>query len=106
MPVFADPFPAIVFNARIGIFLSVNKKLLAALLILKPDLVESAAAQGTVRLDAAARLVGGQFVGWHGVGVVHAADDDRPVRVPFEKGHDHFMTDPRNKYRAPLLARP
>src|SRR5580658_10127922 len=105
MPVLTDPFPAIVFDARVGTLLPMDENLLAALLVLEPDFVESAAAHRAVRLHAAARLIRGQFVGGHGVGVVDAPEDDGPVRIPFQKSHDDLMADARNEYRAPLLAR-
>jgi hypothetical protein len=41
-----------------------------------------------------------------GFAVVHAAGDDRLIRVAFEKTHDHFVADARNVQRAPAFAGP
>src|ERR1700685_4417597 len=101
MPILADPLPAIVFNPSVGVFLPVNKDLFTTLLILEPDLVKSAAAQGAVGLDAAARLVRRQFVGGHCVRVVNAADDDGTVWIALNEPHDDLVTDARDKYRSP-----
>src|SRR5580698_3534083 len=106
MPVPADPLPAIVLDSGIGVHLPVDKDLFAALLVLKPDLIKSAATHGTVGLDPAARLVRRQFIGRHCVGVVDAPDHDGTVRIPFSEPDNHLMADARNKNRAPLLTSP
>ena len=65
-----------------------------------------AALERAARLDAALRLVVGQVVRGHHVGVVDAADDDRLVRVAFQEVDDHFLADPRDVDGAPVLAGP
>ena len=52
------------------------------------------------RLDCG-KTKGGMFVG-----VIHAADDDRLIRVALFEGDDYFMTDSRPEERAPALAGP
>src|ERR1700733_5017068 len=106
MPVLPNPFPAIILNPRVRIHLPEDKDLLAALLILEPDLVKSPAPHRTIRLDPAPRLVRRQLIRRHCVSVVHTADDDRSIRIPFEKDHDDFMANARDKYRTPFLPRP
>ena len=62
--------------------------------------------EGATAQIAALGLVVGQGVGGHVLGVVDAADDDRPVGVALLEGDDHLLADPRDVDDAPLLARP
>ncbi len=47
-----------------------------------------------------------QLVGHRLLGVVDPPGDDRPVRVSFEEADDHFLADPRDLDRAPVLPGP
>src|ERR1022692_1900678 len=58
------------------------------------------------RLDPADRFIIGQRPGRHQVGVVHAAHHDRLIDIAFQEIHDHFLANPRDVDRTPLLASP
>src|SRR5206468_3132106 len=75
-------------------------------LVLHAQLVEvvGAALQAAAALQAGLRLVGGQGVGRHLLGIINAADDDRLVGVAFLKSDDDFLPDPRDVNTTPLLA--
>src|SRR6185437_7327260 len=98
----------IVLDFLVHVLLRVQEEILAALLVLETDLVEiiRAAAFMAAALDPALGLVVRQRVRRHVVGVVDAADHQRPVRIAFEETHHHFLPDARNVHRAPALAGP
>src|SRR5579863_8342742 len=108
MPVFADELARFFFDPPIHVLLGVHEELLAALFVLEADFVEvrRAAALRASRQERAARLIIGERIGRHLLGIVNAAGDDRPIRIALEKVHDYFLTDARNADRAPVLARP
>ena len=70
------------------------------------DLIESAAALGSVALDGAADLVVEQGIGHGLVGIVDTAGDQRPVEIAFEESDYHLLADARKKECAPLLPSP
>src|SRR5208283_4502113 len=104
--VVADALHEVRFDANVLVAFGVDEDLLATLLILKAQLVETAAALRTERFDGALGLLAGQSIRRHLVRVVDAACNHGPVRIAFEKVDDHLLPDPRSPYGAPLLASP
>src|SRR5690348_7608325 len=98
----------VVLHLHMHVLLRMHEEVFAALLVLEAKLVEilRAAALVAAALDAALGHVVGQRVRRHVVGVVDAADYQRPVRIAFEEAHHHFLADARNAHRAPVLAGP
>jgi membrane-bound lytic murein transglycosylase B len=85
--------------------LRVNVNLLTPFFVFKSQLVEPFAALRRGALQGRPRFVRRQFVGRSVRTIVNAARDHRPVRIAFEKLHEHFVANAGNKERAPLLAR-
>src|ERR1700722_3692061 len=56
--------------------------------------------------DASQLLVTGQNVPRHVVVIVHAANDQRLVRISLFEDHHHFVSDARPEERAPAFSRP
>src|SRR6266496_900652 len=104
----ADLVGLVVLDLNVEVFLGVDVELLLALLVLEADLIEvvQCAAHAAAGLDAALRLVLGQGIGRHLLGVVDAADDDGPVRIALQKSDNHLLADARDVDQAPLLACP
>ena len=92
----------------VEILLGVEVDLLGVLLVFEPQFVEclGGAFLAGAGLDAALGLVGRQRVGGLVVGVVHAAGDDRPVRIAFEKVDDDLVADAGQLNTRPRRCRP
>ncbi|MNH04211.1 hypothetical protein D3C79_634990 [compost metagenome] len=98
----------IVLDFDVLVALGMDVQLLGALLVLHADFVEVRwrATFARTAFHPALSGIGRQVVGHGLLGVVHPASDDRPVRITFKKADDHFLADPRDLHRAPVLAGP
>src|SRR5690348_6423385 len=104
----ADPFTRFLLGAPVHIFFRVQENLLVVFFVFEAEFVEIAGGTpfGTARQESSARLIVGQFVGRHLIGVVDAAGDDRAVGIAFEKLDDDFLADARNIDGAPIFTGP
>src|SRR5207248_891062 len=104
----ADFQRIVVLDDAVKVLLGVEINLFTILFVLKADFVEvfRGAVLGTARFEHALRLVGGQFVRRHLLGVVYTARDNGPIRVAFEEVNDYFVADARVEDDAPVLAGP
>ena len=104
----ADFQRVVVLDHAVEVLFRVEVDLLLALQVFEPQLVEVLGRTlfAAAALDAALRLIGGQRIGRHVVGVVDAAGDDRLVGVAFQKVDDHFLADAGNVHARPTVCRP
>src|SRR6218665_2126513 len=106
VPVLEDVLHGIILDVHIHVALGVHEHLLGALLVLETQLVEARTSRRRARAQGALRLLIRQRVGRRAGGVVHAAGDERPVRVTLDEVDDDFLTDARDEHAAPRLAAP
>src|SRR4030042_5937906 len=104
MPILADPFPPVILDPEIHVFLRMDEELLFALVIFKADFIEALSSGGAVRLDRALCLFVGKGVRRHQIRIVNPACDERLIRVAFEKVYNDLLADPRCKDGAILSA--
>ncbi|CAM3977631.1 hypothetical protein VIAE108258_22090 [Vibrio aerogenes] len=95
----------IILSNEIGIFLPVDKDLLAAGLIFKTQLVVTFALMG-FGAQHGFGLVIRQRIRRFVTGMIGSARHDRLIRVAVEKRHHHFMAHPRDHHGAVLRPRP
>src|SRR5712692_2552876 len=104
----ADIFPRLFLDPLVDVALGMQVDLLLAFIVLEAELVVivCAAMLRTARFECADGLMVGQLVGWHLVGVVDAAGDDRPVGVAFKELDDNFLSHARSPDGPPILPGP
>ena len=109
----ANEYAAIVLDPHVHVLFGIDEDLFFTFRVVKPPLVESFSAFGAVGLDAADFIIFRMFWVWafakirrHLVSVVDSANDNRLIRVAFEKIHHDFVPDTRPKRGAPAFARP
>ena len=106
MGILADPLFSIVEDAKIHVLLRLEEDLFGILLVFEAEFVEAAAADGGAGLERAHRLVVGERVGRHHVGVVDAADADGLIGIALFKGDDDFLADTGDGDEPEVLAGP
>src|SRR5579875_3387126 len=104
----APAFLRIMLPSVIHVPFGMDENLLASFLILKADVIVVCRTPffRTAGHESASRAVIRKLIGWHGLRIVNATGDNGPVRVAFEKFHNHFLANPRNPHGSPILARP
>src|SRR5450830_1379483 len=96
------------FDDDVLIPLGMDIHLLQPLLVLHADFIEVGrrAALARTTFHAALGRVLRQIVGHRLLRVIHPPGNDRPVRVAFQKAHNHLLADPWDLHRASVLAGP
>src|ERR671930_2058244 len=87
MTVGAYPFQRIFLDSIVLLFLRVDEDLLFALLVFKPNLVESVSALRRIALDRTLGFLVRQRVWRHRIAIVYSPGDDRLIRIAFQKIH-------------------
>src|SRR6266496_458607 len=103
----------IILNANVHVLFCMDEYLFFTFCVVEAPFIKSFSTFGAVRFDAGDFIVLRMFrvgsfakIRWHLIGIVDTADDDRLVRVPFEKIHYDLMTDAWPKRSAPAFAGP
>src|SRR5215467_4252924 len=95
-----------VLDADVLVLLGLDEYLLGAFLVLKPQLIEAAAAFVRIALDRAFGFFGRQVVRGHRGCVVNSTGYDWAVGVALDEIDNDFLADSRNEHSSPSFSGP